>query len=114
VNIITIKIIRKQHFFKYKKSSENHSTIICDILNHSQENFVVEIKQISLSCPDPIFFKNKYPNPILIQKNRKYPAGYPILILSMFTSSGYRAIISYAVQRHNQAHLRIIGVIDEG
>jgi len=37
-------------------------------LNHSQENFVIEIKQISCSCPDPIFFKNKYPNPILIRK----------------------------------------------
>ena len=69
-------------------SKENNKTIICDILNHSQENFVIKIKQISWSCPDPIFFKNKYPNPILIQKNRKYPAGYPILILFMLTSGG--------------------------
>ena len=40
-----------------------------------------------LSYPVPIFYKNKYPNPILIQKNCKHPAGYPILILSMLTSS---------------------------
>jgi len=30
---------------------------------------------------DPVLiqflFKNKYPNPILIRKNSKYPAGYP-------------------------------------
>jgi len=75
-------------FYEYKNhSKENNTNIICDILNHSQENFVIEIKHISWSCPDPIFFKNKYPNPILIQKNRKYPAGYPILILSMLTSA---------------------------
>jgi len=77
-------------FCEYKNhSQENNSTNICDILNHSQENFVIEIKQISCSCPDPIFFKNNYANPILIQKNRKYPAGYPILILSMLTSATY-------------------------
>jgi len=74
-------------FCEYQNhSKENNSTIICDILNHSQENFVIEIKQISSPCPDPIYFKNKYLNPILMQKNRKYPAGYPILILSMLTS----------------------------
>jgi len=80
--IILIVCENKNHNCK-----ENNSTIICDILNHSQENFVIETKQISRSCPDPIFFKNKYPNPILIQKNRRYPAGYPILILSMLTSA---------------------------
>ena len=75
-------------FCEYKNhSKENNSTIICDILHHCQENFVIEIKQISWSCPDPIFFKNIYPNPNLIQKNCKYPSGYPILILSMFTSA---------------------------
>ena len=42
------------------------ATIICDILNHSQKNFVIEIKPISWFCPDPIFFKNGYP--ILIRK----------------------------------------------
>jgi len=50
---------------------------------------VIEIKHITWSCPDPIFFKNKYANPILIRKNRKYPAGYPILILFMLTSDFY-------------------------
>ena len=53
------------------------------------ENFILEIKQISWSCPDPIFFKNKYPNPILIQKNRMNPAGYPILILFILTSAAH-------------------------
>jgi len=67
-------------------SKENTTTIICDILNQSHGNVVIEIQQVSCLCPDPIFFTNKYPNPILIRKNRKYPAGYPILILSMFTS----------------------------
>ena len=51
-----------------------------------QENVVIEIKQVSWSFPDLIFFKNKFPNPILIQKTRKYPSGYTILILSMLTS----------------------------
>jgi len=75
-------------FCEYKNhSKENNNTVVSDILNHSQENSVIEIKQISWS--DPIFFKNKYPNPILIQKNRKYPAGYPILILSMLTPARY-------------------------
>ena len=59
-------------FCEYKNhSKENTSTIMSMwhlILNHSQGNFVMEIKQISWSCPDSIFFKNKYPNPILIQK----------------------------------------------
>jgi len=87
-------------FREYKShSKENSSTIICDILNQSQENFVTEIKQISWSCPDPIFSKNKYPNPILIQKNRKYPVGYPILILSMLTSDKERT--AGAIDHHN-------------
>ena len=74
-------------FCEYKTNSkENTPTIICGILNLSQGNFAIEIKPMSWSCPDPIYFKNKYPNPILIQKNRKYPAGYPILILFMLTS----------------------------
>jgi len=34
-------------------SKENTSTLICDILNHSQGNFVVE--------------SNKYPDPVLIE-----------------------------------------------
>ena len=35
-------------FCEYKNySQENNSTIICVILNHSRENFVIEIKQIS-------------------------------------------------------------------
>ena len=47
-------------FCEYKNhSKEDNSTIICDILNHSQENFVIKIKQISWSCPDPIFSKIK-------------------------------------------------------
>ena len=45
-----------------------HTTIVCDICNHRQGNFVIEIKQISRSCPDPIFFKNIYPNRILFRK----------------------------------------------
>ena len=52
----------------------------------------ITLRKISLQKsnqhPDPAwsnFFKNEYPNPILIRKNRKYPAGYPILILSMLT-----------------------------
>ena len=45
-------------------SKEDTTTIIC----HSQGNFVIEIKQIPWSCPDTKFFKNKYPNPILIRK----------------------------------------------
>ena len=61
-------------------------SFICDISNHTQGNSVIEIKQISWSRPDPFFFKNKYPNPILIRKNPKYAAGYPILILPMLTS----------------------------
>jgi len=69
--------------YKNHNSKENNSTIICDILNHSQENFVIEIKQIS--CPDSIFFKNKHLIPILFQKNCMHPAGYPIL--SMLTSA---------------------------
>ena len=55
-----------------------------------RKNFVIEIKPISWiswSCPDPIFFKNEYPNPILIRKNRKYHSGYPNLVLSMLTSA---------------------------
>jgi len=40
------------------------------------------------------FSKNKYPNSILIRKNRKYPAGYPILILSMLTSDKHTHILS--------------------
>ena len=55
-------------FVNIKNSKENNSTIICVILNHPRENFVMEIKQISWSCPDPTFFTNKYLNPILIQK----------------------------------------------
>jgi len=44
-------------FCEYKNySKESNSTIICDILNHSQENFDIEIKQISWSCPDLFFF----------------------------------------------------------
>ena len=35
-------------FCEYKSySKENNSTIIWDIFNHSQENFVIEIKEIS-------------------------------------------------------------------
>ena len=35
-------------FCEYKNhSKENNSTIICDILNHCQENFVIKIKQTS-------------------------------------------------------------------
>jgi len=76
---------------EYKNhSKENTTTIICDILNHSQGKFVIEIKQIS----GPIFFKNEYPNPTLIRQNRKYPAGYPILILSMLTSAVYACCAS--------------------
>ena len=84
--MITIDCDECNTYWQYKNhSKENTATIISDILNHSQENSVIDIKQIS--CPDPNFFKNKYPNPILIQKNRKYPTGYPILILSTLTSA---------------------------
>ena len=48
---------------KTNNSKENTATIICDILNHPKENFIIEIKPISWSCPDLIFFKNEYPNP---------------------------------------------------
>jgi len=51
-------------------------------LNHSQENFLREIKPTSWS----IFLKNgskSNPDP----KNRKYLGGYPIRILSMLTSA---------------------------
>jgi len=35
-------------FCEYKKhSKENTTTIVCDILNHSDGNFVIEIKQLS-------------------------------------------------------------------
>ena len=30
--------------------------VIYDILNHSQENFIIEMKPMSWSSPDPIFF----------------------------------------------------------
>jgi len=33
--------------YKYHNRKENNSTITCDILNHSQENFVTEVKQTS-------------------------------------------------------------------
>jgi len=37
-------------YWQYKNhSKENTDTIICDILNHSQENFVIEIKPITWS-----------------------------------------------------------------
>jgi len=71
-------------FCEYKNRSKvGTTTIICDILklNHFQGNFVIEIQQISWSCPDSIFFKNEYPNPILTRKNRQHPARYPILFL---------------------------------
>jgi len=58
---------------KNHNSEENNSTIICDIMNHSQENCVIETKQISRSCPDPIFFKNKYPNPVAILRGQDGP-----------------------------------------
>ena len=86
VTRITIDVMSAAHTDKIKNIAKNTATIICGILNHSEESFVMEIKPISWSCPDPIFFKNEYPNPILIRKNHKYPAGYPILILSMLTS----------------------------
>jgi len=59
-----------------KHSEENTATIICDILNHSQEKFVIEIKPMSWSN----FFQKwtSKSNP-----DRKYPTGYPIL--SMLT-----------------------------
>jgi len=45
-------------FCEYENhSKENTTTITCDILNRSQGNFVIEMKQIFLSCHDPIFFK---------------------------------------------------------
>jgi len=72
---------------KVNHSKENTTTKICEILSHSQGNFVLEIKQISWSCRHPTFFKYKFLNTILIRKNRKYPASYPILILSMLTTS---------------------------
>jgi len=56
---VNTKTIAKKHC---------HHRLCRDILNHSQGNLVIEINQISWSCPDPIFFKNKFPNPILIQK----------------------------------------------
>jgi len=83
-------------YWQYKNhTKENTAIIICDSLNHSQENFVIEIKQISSSCPDPVFFKNEFPNPILIRKNRKYPAGHPNLILPMLTSGIYIYLTTY-------------------
>ena len=43
-------------FCEYENhNKENATTIICDVLNHSQGNLVIEIKQISCSRPDPIF-----------------------------------------------------------
>ena len=75
VTRITIDCDECSTYWQYKNHrKENTATIICDILKHCQENFVIEIKPISWSCPDPIFFKNEYSNPILIQQNRKYPA----------------------------------------
>jgi len=71
-------------FFVNMKTIAKKTLSLSFVTHHSQGNFVIEIRQISWSCPDPIFFKNKYPNPILIRKIRKYPAGY--LILSMLTS----------------------------
>ena len=35
------------HTDNIKNNKENTATIICDILNHSQENFIIEIKPIS-------------------------------------------------------------------
>jgi len=101
-------------FCEYKNhSKENTSTIMSMwhlILNHSQENFVMEIKHISWSCPDPIFFKNKYPNPILIQKNCKYPAGYPILILSMLTSDVYLTTMTVLLMWQTQRFILTVSL----
>jgi len=44
-------------FFDTNHSKENTTTIICDILNHSQGKFVIDIKKISWSCPDKFFSK---------------------------------------------------------
>ena len=73
--------------YKNHNSKENNSTIICNILNHSQENFVIEIKQISWSCPDPIFFQKQISKSNPDPKNCNHPAGYPILILCMLASA---------------------------
>ena len=85
----TIKIFRSGSDYQISISAQHCNThlCICDILNHSKENFVIEIEKISWSRPNPFFFKNVYPNPILIRKNRKYSAGYPVVILFMLTSA---------------------------
>jgi len=53
-------ILTKSFWFFVNHSIENTITIICDILNHSQRNFFIEIKQISWSCPDPTFSKMNF------------------------------------------------------
>jgi len=63
-------------------SKENTATTICDILNHSQENFVIEIKSRSGSN----FFRKSISKSSLIRRNHKYPAGYPIMNLSMLAA----------------------------
>jgi len=57
VTRITIDCDECSTYWQNKKQSKNTATIICDILNHSEENFVIEIKPISWSCPVPIFFQ---------------------------------------------------------
>jgi len=50
VTWITIDCDECRTHCQYKNhSKENTATIICDILNHSQKNFVIEIKPISWS-----------------------------------------------------------------
>jgi len=86
-------------FCEYKTHSRvNNYTIVCDILNHSQENFIIEIKQISWSnCFQQLISKSN-PDP----KICKYPAWYPILILSMLTSGVFILWKNNAESRRSQ------------
>ena len=55
----TIKIFRSGSDYQISISAQHCNThlCICDILNHSQENFVIEIEKISWSRPNPFFSK---------------------------------------------------------
>jgi len=80
-------VMSAAHTDNIKTVAKNTATIICELwhLESLSEKFRYR-NQTNILILIHFFFKNEYPNPILIGKNRKYPAGYPILILSMLNS----------------------------
>jgi len=73
--------------FSFFVTIRKHYQHLCNILNHSPGNFIIEIKQISWSCPDAFFPKIN----IQIQSWSEKITGYLILILAILTSGNYRS-----------------------